>query len=561
MAFDGITTKSIVCELNNKLIGAKINKVYQPNKLEIMLSAYNNGKNYNLNININPDFCRIHLTKYSKPNPLAALNFCMLLRKYLVGSKILSISTFDLERTIEIKLECYNELNDLVIRKLYIEIMSRQSNIVLTNENNVIIDSLKHFEKSLPAHIFESVAITKNSFINLNNFEEFSNIIKASSSNNLEEILSNSFIGFSKSSINTYLNILNINKNNYDKNDLENLYNYLKELISNIENGKTALNFENKNYSIVSDINNNSFENSYINYSLDEFYFNLEQNDLFKSAKNNLLKIILANLKKTSKKLENINKKLSECENMEIYKIYGQLLTSNLYRFNSYENLEFIKLENYYDNNNLIKIPLDKTVNIHKNADKFFKKYNKLKNTLEIVNVQKQEALIEIDYIESIVFSLEKANNFDDLNDIYTEITENFQMKPNKNLNQNTKKKKIPSTAPALESITIDNYLIYYGKNNIQNNYLTLKFASKNDIWFHVQDLHGSHVVLKVNTPDEEIPENILFECAKLAKENSKASSSLNVPVDYCKIKFVKKIPGAKPVMVNYTNYKTIIIK
>ena len=266
--------------------------------------------------------------------------------------------------------------------------MSRQSNIVLTNENNVIIDSLKHFEKALPAHIFESTAITKNSFINLNNFEEFSNIIKASSSNNLEEILSNSFIGFSKSSINTYLNILNINKNNYDKTDLENLYNYLKELISNIENGKTALNFENKNYSIVSDINNNSFENSYINYSLDEFYFNLEQNDLFKSAKNNLLKIILANLKKTSKKLENINKKLSECENMEIYKIYGQLLTSNLYRFNSNENLEFIELENYYDNNNLIKIPLDKTINIHKNADKFFKKYNKLKNTLEIVNVQ-----------------------------------------------------------------------------------------------------------------------------------------------------------------------------
>ena len=559
MAFDGITTKSIVSELNNKLIGAKINKVYQPNKLEIMLSAYNNGKNYNLNINVNPDFCRIHLTKYSKPNPLTALNFCMLLRKYLICSKILSISTFDLERTIEIKFECYNELNDLVIRKLYIEIMSRQSNIVLTNENNVIIDSLKHFEKALPAHIFESAPIFKKSFITLNNFEEFLNIINTSSSNNLEEILSNYFIGFSKSSINTYLNILNINKNNYDKTDLENLYNYLKSLIKNIEDGKINIKFEDKNYSIISDENNNSFENSNINYLLDEFYFNGEQNDLFKSAKNNLLKIVLSNLKKTSKKLENINKKLAECENMEIYKIYGQLLTSNLYRLDSTENLEFVELENYYDNNNLIKIPLDKTINIHKNADKFFKKYNKLKNTLEIVDVQKKEALVEINYIESIVFSLEKANNFDDLNDIYTEITENFQIKPNKT--QNIKKKKIPSTAPTLESITIDGYLIYYGKNNIQNNYLTLKFASKNDIWFHVQDLHGSHIVLKVNSPDEQIPENILYECAKLAKENSKASSSLNVPVDYCKIKFVKKIPGAKPGMVNYTNYKTIIVK
>ena len=561
MAFDGITTKSIISELNNKLIGAKINKIFEPNKSEIILSAYNNGKNYNLNININPDFCRIHLTKYSKPNPWAALNFCMLLRKYLVGSKILNISNFDLERTIEIKFECYNELNDLVIRKLYIEIMSRQSNIILTNENNVIIDSLKHFEKSLPAHIFEFTPILKKSFINLVNFKDFFDIINTSSANNLEDILSNSFIGFSKSSICTYLNILNINKNNYDKNDLENLYIYLKKLFLNIETGKTNIKFEDKNYTIISDENNNSFENCNINYSLDEFYFNEEQNNLFKSAKNNLLKIVLSNLKKTSKKLENINRKLSECENMEIYKIYGQLLTSNLYRLNSTENLEYVELENYYDNNNLIKIPLDKTINIHKNADKFFKKYNKLKNTLEIVNIQKNEALLEINYIESIVFSLEKANNFDDLNDIYTEITENFQMKPNKNSNQSTKKKKIPSTAPSLESITIDNYLIYYGKNNIQNNYLTLKFASKNDIWFHVQDLHGSHVVLKVNTPDEQIPENILFECAKLAKENSKASTSLNVPVDYCKIKFVKKIPGAKPGMVNYTNYKTIIVK
>ena len=156
---------------------------------------------------------------------------------------------------------------------------------------------------------------------------------------------------------------------------------------------------------------------------------------------------------------------------------------------------------------------------------------------------------------------LEKAKDFEDLNDIYTEITDNFQMKTTKNSNQNIKKKKIPSNAPTLESITIDNYLVYYGKNNIQNNYLTLKFASKNDIWFHVQGLQGSHVVLKVNNPDEEISESVLFECAKLAKENSKATTSLNVPVDYCKIKFVKKIPGAKPGMVNYTNYKTIIVK
>ena len=561
MSFDGITTKSIVSELNNKLVGGKINKIFQPNKMEVLLSIYNSGKNYNLNINLNPDFCRITLTKFTKPNPLTALNFCMLLRKYLVGSKILSISNYDLERTIEIKLECYNELNDLVIRKLYIEIMSRQSNIILTNENNVIIDSLKHFEKALPAHIFEFTPITKQSFISLESFKDFCNLINNSQSNTLEEKISNTFIGISKSSIKTYLSILSISNTNYNNSDLEKLYNYLKELIINITNGNINVLFEENSFSIISDKNANSFENSNINYLLDDFYYKTEQENLFKSAKNNLLKIVLTNLKKTSKKLENINKKLEECDNMETYKIYGQLLTSNLYRLNSNENKNFVELENYYDNNNLIKIPLDNTINIHKNADKFFKKYNKLKNTLEIVDVQKKEALLEINYIKSVVYSLEKAKDFEDLNDIYTEITDNFQTKNFKNINQNTKKKKIPSNAPTLESITIDNYLIYYGKNNTQNNYLSLKFASKNDIWFHVQDIQGSHVVLKINTPDEEIPENILFECAKLAKENSKAATSLNVPVDYCKIKFVKKIPGAKPGMVNYTNYKTIIVK
>ena len=159
MAFDGFITKAIITELNNEIIGAKVNKINQPNKNEIYIFLYNEGKNHTLNISTNPDFCRICLTNYSKSNPQNAFNFCMLLRKYLNSSKIIKISNYDLERTIEIKFECYNELNDLVIRKLFIEIMSRQSNIILTNENNIIIDTLKHFDNNrelLPAHVFLS---------------------------------------------------------------------------------------------------------------------------------------------------------------------------------------------------------------------------------------------------------------------------------------------------------------------------------------------------------------------------------------------------------------------
>ena len=559
MSFDGIVTKSIISELNSTIIGSKVNKVFQPNKNEILLSLYNNGKNFLLNISTNPDFCRLSLTKYPKPNPSTALNFCMLLRKYLVGGKIKSISTFDLERTIEIKFDCYNELNDLVERKLIVEIMSRQSNIILTNENNIIIDSLKHFEKALPAHIFEYTKISKKSFMDLNDVNEFINVVNSDNPQDILAALTNNFIGFSKTSISAYLNILNIDNKNYTTTDLEKLYNYLKDLLKNINLGNIELINAENNYCITSNLNKNSFENLDINYKLDEIYHISEEDSSFKSSKNNLLKIILSTSKKTSKKLENINRKLAECKNMETYRLYGELLTSNLYRINTNFNLDKIEIENYYDNNNLITIPLDKTISVQKNIDKFFKKYNKLKNTLEIVGKQKQEALEEINYIESIVFSIEKAKNFNDLNDIYLEISQNFVTKPTKNTE--TKNKKSNSNTPSLECITIDGYTIYYGKNNIQNSYLTLKFANKNDIWFHVQKLHGSHVVLKVNKVDEEIPENILFECAKLAKENSKAANSLNVPVDYCKIKFVKKAPGTKPGMVHYTNFKTIIVK
>lgn len=518
MSFDGIVTKSVMAELNHVLIGSKVNKIYQPNKNEIIINLYNNGKNYSLNISCNPDFCRICLTKFHKTNPTTALNFCMLLRKYLVGGKITSISTFDLERTVQIKFECFNELNDLVERKLYIEIMSRQSNVVLTNENNIIIDSLKHFDKSLPAHIFEFAKISKKSFVTLNNFDDFLKIVNSDKNHDIISILTNNFIGFSKSSISSYLNILNIDNKNYSVLDLEKLYNYLKELIYNINFGRIELIENNSIFYINSNTNKNSFENLDINYNIDKIYYLKEEEAAFKSAKNNLLKVILSTSKKVSKKLDNINKKLNECKNMDSYRLYGELLTSNLYRINANFNLDKIEIENYYDNNNLITIPLDKTVSVQKNIEKFFKKYNKLKNTLEIVGNQKKEVIQEINYIESIVYSLERVENFDDLNGIYLEISQSSNQKTTNN-NKVTKK---VNNSPFLECINIDGYNVYYGKNNIQNSYLTLKFASKNDIWFHVQKLHGSHVVLKVNNPDEEIPENVIFECAKLAKKTAK---------------------------------------
>lgn len=553
MAFDGITTKAVICELQQQLIGGKVNKVFQPTKNEIVLSIYNKV-NYTLLLSANSDYCRLHLTTHTKPNPQNALNFCMLLRKYLIGGKIVEISNYDLERTVQIKLECYNELNDLVVRKLFIQIMSRQSNIILTNENNIIIDSLKHTEECLPANPFEYVKISKKSFLELESKEQFIELVE---NQNLLNCLPNLFIGFSKSFVKAILEVLQINEESASTLDLSNIYDYIKSIILNLGTDNISIQlFENDYVVMLKEDEKN------VNTTLDDIYFEKERKAAFLSSCNNLLHIVSSNLKKVYKKLENINKKLKECENMDTYRIYGELLTANLYKIRAHENLTEITLENYYENNSLVTIPLDHRINVQKNIDKYFKKYNKLKNALFIVGEQKKEAEKELDYIESIVFSLENAKSVDDIVDVYAEISENIMTKKEIYKKQKNKvsKKQPKEKEIVLQSEKIDGFTVYVGKNNMQNDYLSIKFANKNDIWFHTQKIHGSHVLL-CNPEDVEVSNEVLMKCAKLAKENSKGKMSSNVPVDYCKAKYVRKSPGAKPGLVIYTNYKTIFVK
>ena len=239
---------------------------------------------------------------------------------------------------------------------------------------------------------------------------------------------------------------------------------------------------------------------------------------------------------------------------MDKYRLYGELLTANLYRFNGEQNLPEVEVLNYYTNEN-IKIKLDTKYNVSKNVEKFYKKYNKLKNTLEIVSIQKKEAEKEIDYIESIIYSLENARTMEEISQIYNEISENFG---NKNVSKSSKNK--PKEQIQIQELDIKGYKVYIGKNNSQNDYLTFTLGSREDLWFHTQKIHGSHVILKTNG-QEDIPEDVIFEVAKLAKENSKGVNSSVVPVDYCKLKFVKRAQNRKFGMVNYTNFNTILIK
>jgi len=362
------------------------------------------------------------------------------------------------------------------------------------------------------------------------------------------------FIGFSKSLVLKALEKLNLNDDSYNEDDLEKLYNYFKELLQKIEIKKVNCELIGKDFTLIPDTTSEKLR---INKFIDDYYFYKEQKNLFNSSKNNLLKIISSSLKKVYKKLENINQKLKECNEMDKYRLYGELLTANLYRIDTNKNISEIEVFDYYNNQN-IKIKLDDTINVSKNVEKFYKKYNKLKNTLVIVTEQKKETEREIDYIESIIYSLDSCKTMEDISDIYIEVSDNIITKKEfKNQNVDNSKK---DDERKISAIDINGYKVYVGKNNRQNDYLTLKFASKNDIWFHTQKIHGSHVILKVEN-QEEITDEILYECAKLAKDNSKGKDSSNVPVDYCEVKYVKRSPSGKLGMVNYTNYKTIFVK
>lgn len=561
MAFDGIVTRAIVTELQN-IIGSKIDKIYEPDKNTIILSLYLQGSHYSLNICIDARNCRINLTNYSKINPLVAPNFCMLLRKHLSGGRISNISMLGLERLVQIEIETINEFNEIEPKTLIIELMGKHSNIILVNQNNIIIDAMRRtdtnknsYRNILPSHVYTLPNSDKLDFTALRNFDEFYSKI-ANRNIELSKAISNTFTGFSLSFVESAIQACGNLTINSSKEELNKLYTYICNILNNTPNLTFKLIYKNN---IVSDyvltLNSNA-ESCSLNSFIDDFYFKRETSETFINYRNSILKLILDILKKYNNRLLSINSKLEECNNMDKYKLYGELITSNLYRLSD-SHLSLIELENYYDNNNLISIPLDIRYSPNINAKHYFKKYNKLKNAFQIVSTQKHETELELDYIKSIVYTLENCSTLEDVQNIFEEISENVIFKERfnnkKKKNKNTKKKKNYSFCPI--EYNIDGYTIYVGKNNKENDRLTFSFANKNDLWFHTKDIPGSHVILKADKP---ITDNILIKVAQIAAKHSKASLSSNVPVDYCLVQFVKKPNGAKPGMVIFTNNKTL---
>ena len=538
----------------------KIKKIYSILN-NIIIGMYLNGINYALNISIDSENYRIHLTTHTKQNPKVAPNFCMVLRKHLIGLHLKNVITNDLERIVTMEFEGFDDIDDIITKKLVIELMGRHCNVILLDDNNIIIDSLRHINNEnanriIVPHI--KYTFPENNKINILNcnFKDFIGAI-SSSNTSIPSKISNTFNGISKNYVSFTINYLGTD-------NLEIIYNFLLDIINKTDSSKLKFVTKDNNFFLVP-FDNKDKENFSLNFFIDDFYYKKESSQELKKYKDTVLKLILSTFEKYKKRLKNMDIKLEECNNLDKYKLYGELITANLYKIPN-KNIKEITLENYYDENKLISIPLDDRYLPSINAKRFYKKYSKLKNTLEIVTIQKQETISELQYLESIIYELECCNSIEEISEILDELSENELFKEKIDSIRNKKKYEVKkSNLTKNKNISfnpikykIDDFTLLVGRNNKENDYLTLKYAKKTDLWFHTKDIHGSHAILIL---DNKIPNSdILNKCAEIVAFHSKAKYSSTVPVDYCEVKYVKKPNKAKPGMVIYTNNSTLYV-
>jgi len=577
MSLDGIVVKSIVHELANKIVDGKIDKVYQPEEDEILISLRNRGQNIRLLLSASSNNPRVYITKSTKSNPTAPPMFCMLLRKHLLGGKILSVTQPSLERIIQIDIQSFDELGILSTKELIIEVMGRHSNIILIDkESQKIVDSVKRVPFSvssvrqvLPGLIYSlPPAQDKINPLNLNKVDLMSRLDSSDNSQPLFKFLYSNFVGLSPLTAREICYLSNLDDNipigSIDDNAKESLYYSFSNFMDNI-------NKNNFNPVIVQNINNteliafssidikqfgqlNKICHDWISEVLEEFYLTRDNIDRIKQKSNDLRKLVSNKLERAYSKLSKQREEFHDSEKRDEYRIYGDLITANMYKLQ--KGQDKISLENFYSENlEEIEIKLNPRLTPNQNAQKYFKKYNKLKNAYELVGEQIVKTKEEVDYLEHLLMSMENCTEVKELEEIKEELVKEGFLKGKSKSNK--KNNSAVSSAPN-HFMSSDGYDIYVGKNNKQNDYLTLKLSTKDDIWLHTKEIPGSHVIIK--SKGKKIPEGTLMEAAILAAYFSKGKMSSNVPVDYTERKNVRKPSGAKPGMVIYDNNNTIYI-
>ena len=547
MTFDGLFTHAMIHELNQTLQNGRVTKISQPYPNEVILTIRANRTNYPVLLSANPRYARFQITQIPYTNPAVPTNFTMMLRKYLEGAKLLKIKQLDNDRVVYFEFLTRNELGDKLPLLLSAEIMGRYSNVILINQStNKIIDTIKHvgmdqnrYRTLLPGATYRQPPTQnkENPFEqDSNTFEEL--IQKYPNREVLADNLLKQYQGISRD------NALALADKLHSSNNFVQAFN---DFLAMTEDPIPTMN--GNNFSIFTD-NPNDKKFTTLSEMLDVFYHTKANRDRVQQQGGQLLHVIRKNLQRNKKKLKKLSNELKATENADEYRIKGEVLTTYLYQIK--RGMTKITLPNFYDNNKEITISLSNQLSPSQNAQKYFKKYQKLKNAVTFVNEQIELTQKEVAYLEEIQTQIELATPAD-LDDIKTELQQEGYIKKKQQKSKRSSRVKINKPESFVAS---DGTEILVGKNNLQNEKLTLHTAKKTDIWLHAKNIPGSHVIIKSNNPSDET----LFEAAMLAAYFSKFRSSANVPIDYVQVKNIRKPNGSKPGFVIYEGQKTLTV-
>ncbi|WP_347714517.1 NFACT RNA binding domain-containing protein [uncultured Parvimonas sp.] len=565
MSFDGIFTKAVVDEIYPLLLNGKINKINQPDKNEINIQIYNK-ENYKLLMSCANNLSRIHLSEKNKKNPITAYNFCMLLRKHLVGGTIKNIYQHKMDRVVCFEIENLNELKELSKKLLIIEIMGKHSNIILVDkESNKIIDSIKHIDSRqssirevFPNKDYFFVKDEKENILE-ENYKLPSEILKVSEPISMKKFFYTNYLGFSPIISYELLHNSNVDSDTNSANlDAESIRRIDENFVKLVDNIKSENYFP---IFIKDDANNNKdfycfdlslYENKEkvesISSLVENFYHNNSLRDRINQKASGFKKILTTKLNRLTNKYLAMNDELLNNQSKEDLKIFADLLSINIYKLQ--KGMEKVTVENIYDNMQDIEISLDEKKSPRENIEAYYKKYKKLKTADEIIKAELPKIEEEMKYIKQILETIEIITELNELSEIEEELISLGYVKKNKK-----NKQKLEKSKPYVFE-TDSGALIYVGKNNLQNENLTLKFANKNDIFFHAQDVPGSHVILRGSNLTEDDYKIAGF----LAGYYSYFKNEGYANVDYTEKKHIRKAKGTGLGMVYYDNFKTLFI-
>lgn len=540
MSFDGMFTHAMVNELNQNLRGGRISKIQQPFANELILTIRSNRKNRQLLLSAHPSYARVQITQQPFANPAKPSTFVMSLRKYITSAIVEDFRQLNNDRVVSIDLSAKNELGDIHSYTLTVEIMARHSNIFLVNkETGKIIDLIKR------------VSPENNSFRGLLPGDDYK-LPPAQNKINPFSTKNEDLTDLSAADIRSKYEGIGLDTSAELEQFIakgQTLDEFLKLYQAGIH-PNTANNSKHKLGFFPFEFSNTTTKvNDYDSLSelLDNYYLDKARLDRIEQQTKSITHRLGIILKKDKSKIKKLNKQLSATDVMSKYNLYGELLTTYMSKIQ--RGSSSITLTNYY-NNEEVKIKLNPEYSPSLNAQSYYKKYRKLQNSIPHINEQLEITTNEVNYLESVLASLEYVD-IEDVDGIVDELFDSGYIKKKRKNATKKRKKKIGENFKTTTGVEIT-----VGKNNLENDQLTMKLSQKNHYWFHVKDIPGSHVILKTSDPDEQS----ITEAATIAAYYSKARDSSKVPVDYVQIKHIRKPNGAKPGFVIFEGQKTILV-